>query len=695
MKQDMNWEKRFLEICDGTLSVKEREMFDQALAEDEKLRAAWEGYLEVVNLEGKVRARAAEMGFDLSSKVMLQIDDSRENQGFFVVKLFRRLYMKLFGRYRYALASAATVVTVLICLHVGLKTDPESISPQRAYQKWKEARQPEVKPGVVVALPIKEAGEVVMEAGEGAVSSQGSESPHLSSVIPPGYKAVTIKTNATSSLEGWARDGLKVDLHWQANIAGKPGLTTIVQNSKILSAERRTDGNTPSSAPAPATVTMLVTELDAQKIALAQSSGSLHISLRGDSDGSKSDSASGAISINDLLGRGRRDELKQERLRAEIRKEIREYESKWRTTDEANAGSKPMAVSIEARKADEERITEKLKGVIERMSDMESVSPAGRGREFIADRVISSNTAQYNSYVENSWITVSQEPKSTFSIDVDTASYANVRRFLRNGQLPPSDAVRIEEFLNYFDYNYPIQTEQPFSLTYEIAPSPLEPDRHLLKLGIKARDAARSDLGWNLVFLVDVSGSMSPQERLPLVKQALRILVDKMRPEDRIAIVTYAGSAGLVLDSTAGSEKSKILTAIEALGPGGSTYGSAGIKLAYEIAERNRKAGAVNRVILATDGDFNVGVTSQSELVRMIGGKRVSGITLTTIGVGTDNYKDGTLEQLANKGNGNYFYLDSLREARKVMETNLTANMEVVAKDVKLQIEFNPAHVRE
>ena len=307
---------------------------------------------------------------------------------------------------------------------------------------------------------------------------------------------------------------------------------------------------------------------------------------------------------------------------------------------------------------------------------------------------IATNTEKYGQYEENQRIRVSKQAVSTFSIDVDTGSYTNARRILRSGQLPPADSVRVEEYINYFNYNYPVQTSKPFSLNYEIAPSPLDNNRYFLKMGIKARDASRIDSkGWNLVFLVDTSGSMS--QEIDLLQKSLKILVNKMRSSDRIAIVTYAGNAGLALPSTSGKKKNDILRAIEKMRAGGSTHGSAGINLAYEVAERNFIRGSVNRIILATDGDFNVGVQNFSSLVQLIKQKRKNGVTLTTLGLGSGNYNEKNLEQLANKGNGNYFYIDSFSEARKVLADQLTANMEVVAKDVKLQIEFNPAHVRE
>lgn len=303
------------------------------------------------------------------------------------------------------------------------------------------------------------------------------------------------------------------------------------------------------------------------------------------------------------------------------------------------------------------------------------------------------STTNYINYTENPRTQVIDQASSTFSIDVDTASYANTRRYLKSGQLPPKESIRIEEFINYFNYNYPIQYEKPFTLSYEIGPSPLEPDRFLLKLGIKARDTKDEIKPWNLVFLVDVSGSMNEQNKLPLLKQSLKLITEKMRDNDTISIVTYAGAAGVALMPSRISDKMKILSAIDNLTAGGSTNGSGGITTAYDLALQNKITSGVNRVILATDGDFNLGLTSHEDLIKLIEDKRRSGITLTGLGFGSNNLKDGTLEQLANKGNGNYFYIDSFQEARKVLDIDLLGNMEVVAKDVKLQIEFNPEQI--
>lgn len=341
-----------------------------------------------------------------------------------------------------------------------------------------------------------------------------------------------------------------------------------------------------------------------------------------------------------------------------------------------------------------------LPAAVERyMSIGDAAAPAGFGAGMIAQDVISipqESRENYGQYEENPRMSVQSDPVSTFSIDVDTGSYANIRRFLRLGQLPPKNAVRIEELVNYFPYNYAADGDKPFSVHYEIAPSPLSKGRYLMKIGLKAHQAVQDrSKGWNLVFLVDTSGSMNESNKLPLVKQSLKLLTDAMRKEDRIALVTYAGSAGVVLPSTSGDEKDKIRAAIDGLESGGSTNGSAGIDLAYAQAESNKIAGSVNRVILATDGDFNVGISDFNGLVDLIEKKRKLGITLTTLGFGTGNYQERSMEQLADKGNGNYFYIDSFQEAKKVLSSELTQTMEVVAKDVKLQVEFNPAQVRE
>ncbi|MBI2814870.1 MAG: VWA domain-containing protein [Opitutae bacterium] len=306
------------------------------------------------------------------------------------------------------------------------------------------------------------------------------------------------------------------------------------------------------------------------------------------------------------------------------------------------------------------------------------------------------NTEAYGHHKDNDFLRVVDNPLSTFSVDVDTASYANVRRFLAQKQLPPADAVRIEELVNYFPYAYrPPTGSVPFAASLEVASAPWAPGHRLVRIGLKGRevsDAARPAA--NLVFLLDVSGSMDEPNKLPLVKQSLRLLVNKLRPDDRVAIAVYAGASGLALPSTSAREQAKILEAIEELTPGGSTNGALGIQLAYDIAKAHFIPGGVNRVILATDGDFNVGTTSEGELVRLIEEKAKSGVFLSVLGFGMGNYKDSTLELLADKGKGNYAYIDSLAEAKKTLVEQAGGTLVTIAKDVKIQVEFNPAQVQ-
>jgi Ca-activated chloride channel family protein len=290
---------------------------------------------------------------------------------------------------------------------------------------------------------------------------------------------------------------------------------------------------------------------------------------------------------------------------------------------------------------------------------------------------------------------VADAPLSTFSVDVDTASYSNARRFLMEGGLPPADAVRVEEWINYFPYAYPSpDPSDAFQVSTALTACPWNAKHQLLRVGVRGRALPERDSApRNLVFLVDVSGSMMPADRLPLVKTALRMLVDQLTPRDRIALVVYAGSTGLVLPSTPGDEKTRIHEAIQRLEAGGSTNGAGGIQLAYATAHEGFLKGGVNRVVLATDGDFNVGITSIGDLTRLIEQERSKGVFLSVLGVGRGNLKDATLEQLADRGNGNYAYVDSLQEARRVLVEQVGATLVTIAKDVKLQVEFNPRHV--
>ncbi|MDH4568273.1 VWA domain-containing protein [Pseudomonas sp. BN414] len=304
---------------------------------------------------------------------------------------------------------------------------------------------------------------------------------------------------------------------------------------------------------------------------------------------------------------------------------------------------------------------------------------------------------QYQHLADNPVHAVASEPVSTFSIDVDTGSYANVRRFLSGGQLPPADAVRLEEMVNYFPYSYPLpEGDVPFGIGIELAQTPWNPQTRLLRVAIKASESRVEQLPpANLVFLVDVSGSMDRREGLPMVQGTLKLLVDQLRPQDRVSLVTYAGEARVVLASTPGSEKVKIRAAIDQLSAGGSTAGESGIQLAYAEAQKGLIPNGINRILLATDGDFNVGISDFESLKQLAAQKRKGGVSLTTLGFGMDNYNERLMEQLADAGDGNYAYIDNLREARKVLVDQLGSTLSVVARDVKLQLEFNPAEVSE
>ncbi len=306
------------------------------------------------------------------------------------------------------------------------------------------------------------------------------------------------------------------------------------------------------------------------------------------------------------------------------------------------------------------------------------------------------NTEAYDRILDNPFLDARQNPLSTFSIDVDTASYANVRRFLTSGMLPPRDAVRIEEMVNYFSYNYPSPTGgDPFSFSVEVSEAPWMPAHRLLQVGIRGKDIPREKRpASNLVFLLDVSGSMRDHNKLPLLKRSMRMLVEYLNENDRVAVVVYAGASGLALPSTSCDRKETIFAALERLRAGGSTNGGAGIQLAYDTAVANFIPGGTNRVIVATDGDFNVGVTNQGDLTRFIEEKAGTGVFLSVLGFGMGNYKDSTLEKLAARGNGNYAYIDTLNEARKVLVQEMGSTLNTIAKDVKIQIEFNPVEVQ-
>jgi len=304
----------------------------------------------------------------------------------------------------------------------------------------------------------------------------------------------------------------------------------------------------------------------------------------------------------------------------------------------------------------------------------------------------------YQQFENQSIQSVLHNPVSTFSIDVDTGSYANVRRFLNQGQLPRKDAVRVEEMINYFSYQYPTPDDinQPFIASTELAPSPWNEDSHLLHIGIKGfEQPAANRPAANLVFLVDVSGSMNSPDKIGLLKSSLKLLTKQMNSNDLVSLVVYAGAAGVVLEPTAGNNQAKIATALDQLSAGGSTNGAAGIHLAYQLAEQNLKKEGINRILIATDGDFNVGTTNFEALKELVEEKRKKGVSLTTLGFGTGNYNDHLMEQLADVGNGNYAYIDTIKEANKVLVNQINSTLYTIAKDVKIQIEFNPNQVSE
>lgn len=315
---------------------------------------------------------------------------------------------------------------------------------------------------------------------------------------------------------------------------------------------------------------------------------------------------------------------------------------------------------------------------------------------FANNKPIVPEQEEYDLFEENKFENPATAPLSTFSIDVDNASYTNVRRFINNGQTVPKDAVRVEEMINFFKYQYPQpKGNDPFSINTEYSDAPWNPNHKLLKIGLQGKDIPTADLpASNFVFLIDVSGSMNADNKLPLLKQSMKLLVNQMRSKDKLAIVVYAGAAGLVLPATSGSEKSKIIEALENLSAGGSTAGGEGIELAYKTAQENFVRSGNNRVILATDGDFNVGASRNSDMQTLIEEKRKSGVFLTCLGYGMGNYKDSKLETLADKGNGNYAYIDNMQEANRFLDKEFRGSMYAIAKDVKIQIEFNPKLVQ-
>lgn len=321
-----------------------------------------------------------------------------------------------------------------------------------------------------------------------------------------------------------------------------------------------------------------------------------------------------------------------------------------------------------------------------------------RGAQLMESAVITPDSPTFKAYVQNGIMVAGEIPVSTFAIDVDTGSYSTLRRMLREGQLPAKNTLRVEEMINYFDYHYPaaLQKDVPFAVNTELAPSPYNDDMMLLRIGLQAYDVPKAELGAsNLVFLLDVSGSMASKDKLPLLQTALGLLTEQLSASDKVSIVVYAGAAGIVLDGAAGNDTQAINFALKQLQAGGATNGEQGIVQAYQLAKKHFIAGGINRVLLATDGDFNVGLQDVDALIALVEQQQKSGIGLTTLGFGMNNYHDHLMEQLADRGNGHYAYIDSANEARKVLVDELSATLLTVAKDVKVQLEFNPALVSE
>jgi Ca-activated chloride channel family protein len=684
----MNLKKReaqFLDYLEDRLSADEKSAFLHDLDSNVELQKSFESYSRLITLEDVIRGFQQQSQKDLSQKVLAQVSHDRRIARYLkcLSQQVTEFYMRYFKTPKFTLGGVATVSLLILCVRLGVEINPSEIALQ--YNQEKNIITEKLNEVALEEIETKLPTSAVTSAQESAKAPSSTaddmQANEMFTHIPEGYKAVTIPIEVTSAIEGWARPGSRVDLSKISSKSGKPTISIVTEKALVLKADRadRSEkGINSDTSPTNSNLTVLIPRNDASMLELAQSQGKIIVSLSNDRD-----EGSG---YKDVIF----DDLSSSEL---VRGEVDNVEGLVRYS--TGEGQKELMI-INGKLASRNPDRQPAGITAFPMPDYGRFDTRCRASSCSNTYVQSATeTAQYNQYQENVFIDVAQEAMSTFSIDVDTASYSNARRFLQAGRLPPQDAIRVEEFINYFDYSYPTHNEKPFTASYEIAPSPLKPDRYLLKLGVKARDPRPSETPWNLVFLVDVSGSMQPDNRLPLVKKALRILVERMRPYDRIALVTYAGVACNPLSSTSGTEKKKILAAIDQLGAGGSTNGSGGIELAYDIAERNVVKGGVNRVILATDGDFNVGVNSQHDLIKLIEEKRKSGVSLTTIGVGDDNLHDGTLEQLADHGDGNYFYLDTLREARKVMEDDLTKNMEVVAKDVKLQLEFNPKHVKQ
>lgn len=667
------FETQILDYLDDQLAPADRERFETALAASPSFQALLADYRKMMETEQVLGMQTADPGPSFDVKVMDRVEAVRP------VNLLEVVRMVLSTRVRFLGGLAATAATLVLA--VKLTADPEahipvlaSPSPVAAPAALEPAPPPSGTPAPVATL----------------VPPLPASEPASSVTVPPGgatqapltgIKKSTVMARTDVFDSSSAEDGRKQD--------GQPTKMRIVDEMAYSSQPDALQAIRPNDASAP--------KVTGDQLEQRASRGRTAAVFEGSVD--KKDSV--ATEAQRLAVPRPQAEASQDTFRRApgLNKEAQPSVSATKLNDGI-----PFADRVEP--APKKREIEGYRRANPYTGEKRLPPPTAQGgsgsvggsvyQSLNSSPQASSRAAtaeQYIAYEENPRISTSQEPMSTFGVDVDTASYTNIRRYLANGQLPPPASVRIEELLNYFHYDYPSERERPFGLTYEIAPSPLESGRHLLRVALKSRELQEQTKPWNLVFLIDVSGSMAPENRLPLIQSGLRALVQKMTPNDKVSIVTYAGESRVALEATSVSDRERILSAISALHAGGSTNGASGIQQAYDIATRSFISGGVNRVVLATDGDFNVGVTSHTELVRLIEEKRRSGVTLTVLGVGNDNIHDGTLEQIANKGDGNYFYLDTLQEARRVLEQNIASTMEVVAKDVKLQVEFNPRYV--
>ena len=401
------------------------------------------------------------------------------------------------------------------------------------------------------------------------------------------------------------------------------------------------------------------------------------------------------------LSEKRKNEIGIRRDKSQTRKQIKVAEAE-ELSDRAMSAKKPPPPSLNSINAQASQIAVSSAPVSKNIQGMAhsayAIGNLQQAHTSDGNNYLPLGTEKYADVEESAIKRVSEDPVSTFSVDVDTGSYTNVRRMLNDGYLPPAESVRVEEFINYFDYNYqvPRSTKDPFSVTTELSQTPWNADSMLLKVGLKAYEVDASERpAANLVFLLDVSGSMNSSDKLPLLKKAFQMLTQNLNADDSVSIVVYAGASGVVLEPTGGEKHRQILSALNRLRAGGSTNGAAGIHLAYQMAEDAFIDDGINRIILATDGDFNVGTSGVDALKRLVEDKRENGISLTTLGFGKGNYNDHLMEQIADIGNGNNSYIDSVQEAEKVLVTEMSSTLLTVAKDVKIQIEFNPAQVSE